>query len=105
MTKRGPLLLCHQTLVCRDTSHGRSRGPRTVLARAVPSPRRSGPRRTWNNSEPCRRSDNRLGLTYQIAFVRLTNRFPAQHPFEVIDELLGFTGAQLGRHRYVMPQT
>jgi hypothetical protein len=35
----------------------------------------------------------------------LTNRFSAQHPFEVIDELLIFTGAQLGRQRYVMPQT
>jgi hypothetical protein len=35
----------------------------------------------------------------------LDPRFPAQHPFEVIDELLAFTGAQLGRQRYVMPQT
>jgi hypothetical protein len=55
--------------------------------------------------EPCRRSDNRLGFASQIAFVRLTNRLPAQHPFEDIDELLAFTGAQLGRQRYVMPQT
>jgi TnpA family transposase len=46
--------------------------------------------------EQCRRDYNRLGFAYQIAFVRLTNRFPAQHPFEVVDELLAFTGAQLG---------
>jgi Domain of unknown function (DUF4158) len=46
--------------------------------------------------EERRRDYNRLGFAYQIAFVRLTNRFPAQHPFEVVDELLAFTGAQLG---------
>src|SRR5262249_17331758 len=46
--------------------------------------------------EQPRRADNRLGFAYQIAFVRLTNRFPVQHPFEVVDELLVFTGAQLG---------
>ena len=46
--------------------------------------------------EQRRRDYNRLGFAYQIAFVRLTNRFPAQHPFEVVDELLAFTGAQLG---------
>jgi hypothetical protein len=28
----------------------------------------------------CRRPPNRLGFAYQIAFVRLTNRFPAQQP-------------------------
>jgi len=43
----------------------------------------------------CRRSHNRLGFAYQIAFVRLTNRFPVQQPFEVIDELVTFTGVQL----------
>ena len=46
--------------------------------------------------EQCRRGYNRLGFAYQIAFVRLVNRFPAQHPFGVIDELLILTGAQLG---------
>jgi uncharacterized protein DUF4158 len=46
--------------------------------------------------EQRRRDYNRLGFAYQIGFVRLTNRFPAQHPFEVVDELLAFTGAQLG---------
>jgi hypothetical protein len=40
---------------------------------------------------------NRLGFASQIAFVRWDPRFPAQHSFAVIDELLIFTGAQLGR--------
>jgi len=44
----------------------------------------------------CRRSHNQLGFAYQVGFVRLLNRFPAQQPFEVIDELLTFIGAQLG---------
>jgi hypothetical protein len=47
--------------------------------------------------EPCRRSDNRLGFAYQIAFVRWDPRSPAQHSFAIIDELPIFTGAQLGR--------
>src|SRR5216683_3377494 len=44
----------------------------------------------------CRRSHNRLGFAYQVAFVRLLNRFPKQQPFEVIDELVSFSAAQLG---------
>ncbi len=44
----------------------------------------------------CRRPHNRLGFAYQVAFVRLFNRFPKQQPFEVIDELAGFSAAQLG---------
>ena len=36
----------------------------------------------------CRRPHNRLGFAYQLAFVRLANRFPAQLPFEIDEELL-----------------
>jgi hypothetical protein len=44
----------------------------------------------------CRRSHNRIGFAYQVAFVRLFNRFPKQQPFEVLDELVSFSAAQLG---------
>jgi TnpA family transposase len=44
----------------------------------------------------CRRSHNRLGFAYQIGFVRLKNRFPVQQPFEIISELVTYTGVQLG---------
>jgi len=44
----------------------------------------------------CRRSHNRLGFAYQVAFVRLFNRFPQQQPFEVLDELVNLCAAQLG---------
>jgi hypothetical protein len=43
----------------------------------------------------CRRDHNRLGFAYQVGFVRLFNRFPAQQPLEVCDELLGFVAMQL----------
>lgn len=43
----------------------------------------------------CRRVHNQLGFAYQVGFVRLLNRFPTQHPFELIEELLTFTGVQL----------
>ena len=46
--------------------------------------------------ERCRGNHNRLGFAYQIGFVKLLNRFPAQRPLEVIDELNIFTGIQLG---------
>ena len=38
---------------------------------------------------------NRLGFGYQVGFVRLLNRFPLQQPFEIIDELVVYTGVQL----------
>ena len=44
----------------------------------------------------CRRPQNRLGFAYQLAFVRLLNRFPKQQPFEVIDDLVNFIAVQLG---------
>ena len=43
-----------------------------------------------------RRDHNRLGFAYQIAFVRLANRFPAQRPLEIFPELLAYVGLQLG---------
>ncbi|MFQ5856019.1 MAG: Tn3 family transposase [Anaerolineae bacterium] len=42
-----------------------------------------------------RRPHNRLGFAYQIAFVRLNNRFPTQQTFEVEDEILTFVSVQL----------
>ncbi len=42
----------------------------------------------------CRRSYNRLGFAYQLAFVRLHNRFPTQQPFEIDQELLTYAGMQ-----------
>jgi TnpA family transposase len=44
----------------------------------------------------CRRDHNRLGFAYQVGFVRLFHRFPAQQPLEVCDELLNFVSLQLG---------
>src|SRR4051794_11185742 len=44
----------------------------------------------------CRRDHNRLGFAYQVGFVRLFHRFPAQQPLEVCDELLSFVALQLG---------
>ena len=45
--------------------------------------------------DKCRRGHNRLGFAYQVGFVRLFNRFPAQQPLEICDELLGFVAMQL----------
>jgi Domain of unknown function (DUF4158) len=45
--------------------------------------------------EKCRRGHNRLGFAYQVGFVRLFNRFPAQQPLEICDELLSFVAMQL----------
>jgi len=44
----------------------------------------------------CRRPQNRLGFAYQLAFVRLLNRFPKQQDFEVIEDLVNFTAVQVG---------
>jgi TnpA family transposase len=43
----------------------------------------------------CRREYTRLGFGYQIAFVRLVNRFPIQQPFEILGDILTFTSIQL----------
>lgn len=44
----------------------------------------------------CRRPHNRLGFAYQVVFVRLFDRFPQQQPFELFEELVCFSAAQLG---------
>jgi uncharacterized protein DUF4158 len=41
----------------------------------------------------CRGAHNRLGFAYQLGFLRLTGRFPAQPPLELLNDLLVF-GAQ-----------
>ena len=38
-----------------------------------------------------RRDHTRLGFAYQMAFVRLANRFPAQQPLEVLPDRYEFT--------------
>jgi len=48
---------------------------------------------------------NRLGFGYQLAYVKLLNRFPIQEPLEVIENILVYTSSQLGIageeiHRY-----
>ena len=42
-----------------------------------------------------RHTHNQLGFAYQLAFVRLTNRFPEQQPLEVVDVLLTYVSVQL----------
>ncbi len=42
----------------------------------------------------CRRPHNRLGFAYQVAFVRLENRFPTLQPFELLDDLVTFVAVQ-----------
>lgn len=43
----------------------------------------------------CRRSHNKLGFAYQMAFVRFLGRFPNQVQFEIIDELLDLVSDML----------
>ncbi|MGB1257894.1 MAG: Tn3 family transposase [Thiolinea sp.] len=42
-----------------------------------------------------RQTHNQLGFGYQLAFVRLLNRFPTQIPFEIIMEVADFVSLQL----------
>jgi hypothetical protein len=42
-----------------------------------------------------RQDHTRLGFAYQLAFVRLYHRFPAQRPLEIIDEILTYVSLQL----------
>ena len=44
----------------------------------------------------CRQEHNRIGFGYQLAFVRLLNRFPTQVPFEVMNDILVYVSIQLG---------
>jgi TnpA family transposase len=43
----------------------------------------------------CRGEHNRLGFAYQLAFVRSLNRFPAQDPLEIEEDILAFASVQL----------
>ena len=42
-----------------------------------------------------RRNHNRLGFAYQLAYVRLFNRFPTQQPLDIVDDVVLFVGLQL----------
>src|SRR5439155_17964853 len=44
----------------------------------------------------CRGVHNRLGFAYQMGFVRLTGRFPAQHPLEMLHDLLVWVAREVG---------
>jgi hypothetical protein len=45
----------------------------------------------------CRGAHNRLGFAYQLGFLRLTGRFPAQPPLELLDALLVFVASEVAR--------
>ena len=45
--------------------------------------------------DECRGEQNKLGLGYQLGFVRLFNQFPAQVPFEPIEDLVAYMSLQL----------
>jgi hypothetical protein len=45
--------------------------------------------------QECRRDHNKLGFAYQLAFVRIFNRFPLQQPFEILAEVLSFISIQM----------
>jgi hypothetical protein len=42
-----------------------------------------------------RHHHTQLGFGYQLAYVRVFNRFPTQQPLEVIDDILTFVALQL----------
>ena len=43
----------------------------------------------------CRHGYTQLGFGYQLAFVRTFNRFPAQEPLYIVDEIITFVSLQL----------
>jgi hypothetical protein len=43
----------------------------------------------------CRGAHNRLGVAYQMAFLRLTGRFPHQQPLERLPDVLAFVASDL----------
>ncbi len=45
--------------------------------------------------DECRGEQNKLGLGYQLGFVRLFNLFPPQVPFEPIEDLVNYISHQL----------
>jgi TnpA family transposase len=48
-----------------------------------------------NQINQCRRDHNRLGFGYQLSFVKITNRFPAQQPLEMSEDILNYISVQL----------
>ncbi len=54
--------------------------------------------------DQCRGDFNRVGFAYQLGFVRLMNRFPAQKPLEVLPDLLLFIGNQLHTESAIIQQ-
>jgi hypothetical protein len=42
-----------------------------------------------------RGAHNSLGFAYQLGFLRLTGRFPAQQPLELLDDLLVFVAHEV----------
>ncbi len=45
--------------------------------------------------DECRKPQHKLGLGYQLGFVRLFNQFPTQMPFEPIEDLVAYISLQL----------
>lgn len=45
--------------------------------------------------QECCHPQTRLGFAYQLAFVRLANRFPAQEPLEMVEEIATYVSVQL----------
>ena len=43
----------------------------------------------------CRGPHNRLGFAYQLGFLHLTGRFPAQQPLEMLSDLLAFVAQEV----------
>lgn len=52
----------------------------------------------------CRGNSNQFGFAYQLGFVRLMNRFPAQKPLEIAPDLLLFIGNQLNEDSAIIQQ-
>lgn len=44
----------------------------------------------------CQGAQNKIGTAYQICHLKLFNRFPAQSPFEILEELAVFVAMQAG---------
>ena len=49
----------------------------------------------YRQIKECRGEHNKLGFCYQLLFVKIINRFPAQAPFEIIDDMLTFASLQI----------
>lgn len=61
----------------------------------------------WHKIHYCRGYHNRLGFAYQLTFVKIFNRFPAQIPLEIQSQILTFVALQLRikiDHIYAYPK-